>query len=87
MIPYFVDKSVIVNNDTDKLTTWGDGTLVFALDTGKYYLLYNKTYYLIGSGVFLKIDQTTPETVLNGSPAFEEGLTINEDKRLYLDGL
>ncbi|MFA5133089.1 MAG: hypothetical protein WC444_07220 [Candidatus Paceibacterota bacterium] len=38
-------------------------------------------------GRYLKLDQTTPEKVINGSPQFDEGLTIKNTKRIYLDGL
>jgi hypothetical protein len=37
-------------------------------------------------GEYLKLDQTTPQNVINGSPQFDEGLTIKADKRVYLDG-
>lgn len=37
------------------------------------------------SGV-LKLDQTTPQTVDNGSPLFNEGITIKAGEKLYLDG-
>ena len=36
---------------------------------------------------YLKLDQTTPQTVVSGSPQFNEGLTIKENKRIYLDGI
>jgi hypothetical protein len=39
------------------------------------------------AGAFLKLDQTTPQTVISGSPQFNEGLTIKENKRIYLDGI
>jgi hypothetical protein len=35
---------------------------------------------------YLKLDQTTPQNVINGSPEFDEGLTIKATKPLYLDG-
>ena len=37
-------------------------------------------------GLFLKLDQTTPQTVVNGSPEFGSGLTIAKDQFIYLDG-
>lgn len=39
----------------------------------------------IASG-FLTLDQTTPQTVDNGSPLFNEGITIKAGQKLYLDG-
>jgi len=41
---------------------------------------------------YLKLDQTTPQTVINGTPVFNKGLTAKEHvtikagQRLYLDG-
>ena len=35
---------------------------------------------------YLKLDQTTPQTVINGAPQFDEGLTIKKDKFLRFDG-
>ena len=37
-------------------------------------------------GDYLKIDQTTYQTVINGLPQFNEGIVITSGKRLYLDG-
>ena len=34
---------------------------------------------------YLKLDQTTPQTVENGAPQFDEGIEITEGKRIYLD--
>lgn len=34
----------------------------------------------------LKLDQTTPQTVDNGSPIFNKGITIKAGQKLYLDG-
>ena len=41
---------------------------------------------IAGTGPFLRLDQSTPQTVENGSPQFDEGLTIASDKPVYLDG-
>ena len=38
-------------------------------------------------GAYLKLNQTVPQHVVSGSPEFDEGLTIKENKWLYLDGL
>ena len=35
---------------------------------------------------YLKLDQTTPQTVINGAPQFNEAIVIKEDKWVYLDG-
>lgn len=35
---------------------------------------------------YLKLDQTTPQTVENGAPQFDEGIEITEGKRIFLDG-
>jgi len=37
-------------------------------------------------GPFLKLDQNIPEHVINGSPRFDEGITIKAGKKIYLDG-
>ena len=37
-------------------------------------------------GLYLKLDQSTAQNVIGGSPQFDEGLTIKEDKPIYLDG-
>lgn len=42
--------------------------------------------------LFLKLDQTTPQTVVDGNPVFDAGLNSNGDvtlkagEKLYLDG-
>jgi len=36
---------------------------------------------------YLKLDQTTPQSVINGKPKFQEGIEIKAGKRLYLDGV
>lgn len=35
---------------------------------------------------YLKIDQSEPQTVIKGSPKFDEGITIKKDKPILLDG-
>jgi hypothetical protein len=35
---------------------------------------------------YLKLDQTTPQTVDNGAPLFKKGLVIAKDERIYFDG-
>jgi hypothetical protein len=35
----------------------------------------------------LHLDQTVEQTVINGTPQFNEGITIKEDKYIYLDGI
>jgi hypothetical protein len=41
---------------------------------------------------YLKLNQTTPQTIINGTPIFNVGLksnddvTIKADKKIYLDG-
>jgi len=40
----------------------------------------------LGSGSFLKLDQTTPQTVENGSPSFNGGIIIKAGQKLILDG-
>lgn len=37
-------------------------------------------------GAYLKLDQTTPQRVINGSPHFDEGLTIKSGKKLIFEG-
>jgi len=39
------------------------------------------------SNLYLKIDQTTPQNVINDAPQFDEGIIIKANKRVYLDGL
>lgn len=42
---------------------------------------------------YLKLDQTTPQTVINGAPIFNVGVELKDDsiltsdKKFYLDGL
>ena len=89
LIPYAVDKEFIVLLDADKQTDWGDGSKVYAIDTGKYYLLYNKAYIQIGgteAGKGLLLDQTTEQTVENGSPTFDKGITLSAGEKLIFDG-
>jgi hypothetical protein len=40
----------------------------------------------IGDLRYLKLDQSVVQHVINGSPQFDEGLTIAKDKRIYMDG-
>lgn len=35
---------------------------------------------------YLKLDQTTPQNVINDAPQFDEGIVIKAGKKLYLDG-
>ena len=35
---------------------------------------------------YLKIDQTTPQTVINGAPIFNEGLVIKAGAKIIFDG-
>ena len=37
-------------------------------------------------GEYLKIDQTTPQTVDNGAPHFDGGLIIKSGQKLIMDG-
>jgi hypothetical protein len=47
---------------------------------------------VVADGKYLKIDQTTPQTVINGMPVFNKGVRSDDDviikqsKRLVLDG-
>ena len=43
-------------------------------------------FYTVTSTDSLLLDQNTPQSVINGSPKFQEGITIKTGKRLYLDG-
>jgi len=38
------------------------------------------------NAIYLKLDQTTPQTVENGAPLFKQGLVIAKDERIYFDG-
>ena len=35
---------------------------------------------------YLKLDQTSPQSVINNAPHFDEGIIIKTGKKLYLDG-
>ena len=35
---------------------------------------------------YLKLDQTSPQSVINGSPKFQKGLRIKAGEKLILDG-
>jgi hypothetical protein len=35
---------------------------------------------------YLKIDQTTPQNIINGAPQFDKGLVIKENEWVNLDG-
>lgn len=35
---------------------------------------------------FLKLDQTTAQSVINGAPIFTKGITINNNEDIFLDG-
>ena len=36
---------------------------------------------------YLKLDQTTPQTVINGTPQFNKGIAIKENEWVLLDGV
>ena len=53
--------------------------------------VFTGTFDLIGmstaqQGAYLKLDQTTPQNVINGAPEFNEGVIIKAGKKLILDG-
>jgi len=52
--------------------------------TGKLDVVNDADAY---DGVYLKLDQTASQNVINGAPQFDEGITIKEDKKVYLDGI
>lgn len=37
-------------------------------------------------GRYFKLDQTTPQEIINGRPIFTQGLVIKEGERIYFDG-
>jgi len=43
--------------------------------------------WVLGDARYLKLDQTTPQTVVNGAPQFNKGVTIKENEWVYLDGV
>jgi hypothetical protein len=87
LIPYFKNDLIILDNESDRNLTWGQGTRMFCRDTGKYYLIDEDSYKELGAGGGLLLDQTTPQTVVNGSPQFDAGLTVTQNQWIYLDGL
>jgi hypothetical protein len=58
--------------------------LVFNAVTGRFDLIGMTATEV---EAYLKLDQTISQTVINGAPQFNEGITIKEEKRIYLDGL
>jgi hypothetical protein len=88
LIPYFKDDLIILDNESDRNLSWGQGTRMFCRDTGKYYLIDEGVFKLFSSGDGdLHVDQTTPQKVINGAPQFDAGLSVSEDQWVYLDGL
>jgi len=57
---------------------WDEGVDSDALATG---------LWVLGDARYLKLDQTTPQTVVNGAPQFNKGVTIKENEWVYLDGV
>jgi hypothetical protein len=55
-------------------------TITYDEEKGEYTLTF------VSSDSFLKLDQTTPQLVENGSPRFQEGITIKAGQKLYFDG-
>ena len=39
----------------------------------------------VSGGSFLKLDQTTPQNVINGAPEFDAGIKIKAGQKLYFD--
>jgi hypothetical protein len=47
------------------------------------------TQYALADGTrgdFLKLDQTTPQEIVNGMPIFTKGLVVKAGERIYFDG-
>ena len=61
--------------NTDTVLTWNPLTKVigYKLSSG-------------GGGTFLKLDQTTPETIINGAPNFGGGVNVDNDFAINTDG-
>jgi len=76
----------VVTNESEKNTGWHDGSTCYVTATNKYYILTNGSFEPIGGdGEYLKLDQTTPQTVINDAPYFAEAIKIMKDKKLIFD--
>ena len=64
------------------------GDIAYAIDTDTFYIADTTSSWseVGGSGAVLKLDQTTPQTVENGTPTFAKGIIIKADEWVYLDG-
>ena len=66
----------------DLLSQWKNVTLASIADS-RYYTEAEIDALLV---TFLKLDQSTPQTVVNGKPTFNEGLVIPASMKIYFDG-
>lgn len=41
---------------------------------------------IVGNSLYLKLDQSTIQHIINGTPQFDEGITVSKDKFIFLDG-
>ena len=41
---------------------------------------------VVADTYYLKLDQSTPQSVINGSPKFQEGITIKAGQKIIYDG-
>ncbi len=79
---YFLAKGGTATITTDELIL----TNTPPVETGDTVLLYNKfsnevtvgSLSAITGGSFLKLDQTTPQTVINGTPTFSQAMNISD---------
>lgn len=91
---YKLEPQIIVDNDTDKSTTWGNGTTVFCRDTNKFYILDQKTFTdIVSSTGATKALNNLASVAVNTSLISDTddtddlGSSSKEWKDLYVDGI
>ena len=82
--PTIPDLSGFLTTETDPIVGAITG-IVKADGAGNISAAFDGTDYL-SPATGLKLDQTTPQEIINGAPIFTQGLIIKAGERIYFDG-
>jgi hypothetical protein len=72
-------------------TTWvesapEEGWMLWDLWGMMFWAFFSGGWMEVGEYSFLKLDQSTPQTIINGAPRFSNGLVIKSGQKLIFDG-
>lgn len=63
-----------------------EGYMFWMLAELLFYVFFSGGWMEMGEFSYLKLDQTTPQHVINGAPQFDEGVVIKSGKKVVYDG-